>query len=59
MREDVIMKDTNRRKLLGRLATAAALGWLVKWAVVAQDAQAGGRKAKTKKKTKTKVNAGG
>ena len=52
------MKDTNRRKLLGRLATAAALGWIVKWAVVAQDAQAGGRKIKTKKKTKTKGNAG-
>ena len=58
MREDVTMKDTNRRKLLGRLATAAALGWLVQWTLVAQDAQAGGTKTKRKKKTKTKGNTG-
>ena len=49
------MKDMNRRKFLGRLAPVAALSFLVPWALVAQDAQAGETKTKTKTKAKTKT----
>ncbi len=47
------MKDTNRRKFLGRLVPVAALSFLVPWALVAREAQAG-KKAKTKEKKKKK-----
>ncbi len=55
------MKDMNRRKFLGRLGPVAALGFLVPWALVVRETQAGGTKTKTKTKakTKTKGKAGG
>ncbi len=53
------MKDMNRRKFLGRLGPVAALSFLVPWALVVREAQAGGTKTKTKAKTKTKGKAGG
>ena len=47
------MKDTSRPKFVGRLATAAALGWLVPWALLARETQAAKKaKVKTKKKRK-------
>ncbi len=47
------MKDMNRRKFLGRLGPVAALSFLVPWALVVREAQAG-KKVKTKQKTKKK-----
>ena len=53
------MKDMNRRKFLGRLGPVAALGFLVPWALVVRETQAGGTKTKTKTKAKTKTKTKG
>ena len=64
MREDLPMKDINRRKFVGRLATVAALSFLVPWAFIAREAEArhdegaDHPKRKTKTKTKTKTKGG-
>jgi len=54
IKEDTIMKNYTRRELFGRLVPGAAVGFLAVLTFLARDAQANGRKKKTKAKRKVK-----